>query len=85
MDTETMATPASFNACARSLVMPRPPVVTRAEAQQQGVIDDYGNPVKGNPTQEEVRAARRAKRQGGGQGPRQAKQAMKMIRRAGKL
>ncbi|UWR27810.1 hypothetical protein K3757_07705 [Sulfitobacter sp. S223] len=57
----------------------------RAEAQQQGAIDDYGNPVKGNPTQEEVRAARRAKRQGGGQGPRQAKQAMKMIRRAGKL
>ncbi|MEH6645604.1 hypothetical protein [Sulfitobacter sp.] len=57
----------------------------REQQPQQGAIDDYGNPVQKGPTQEEVRAARRAKRQGGGQGANQAKQAMKMVRRAGKL
>lgn len=53
--------------------------------QPQGEIDDYGNPVQNGPTQDEVRAARRAKRQGGGQGAQQTKQAMKMVRRIGKL
>lgn len=30
--------------------------------QPQGEIDDFGNPVKRGPTREEVRAARRARR-----------------------
>jgi hypothetical protein len=53
--------------------------------QPQGEIDDYGNPVQRGPSQQEVRAARRAKREGGGQAANQTKQAMKMARRAGKL
>jgi hypothetical protein len=35
--------------------------------QPQGQIDDYGNPVQRGPTKEEVRAARRAKRENSGQ------------------
>ncbi|WP_298857079.1 hypothetical protein [uncultured Sulfitobacter sp.] len=35
----------------------------RKEQQPQGDIDDYGNPVKRGPTQQEVRAARRARRE----------------------
>ena len=35
--------------------------------QPQGAIDDYGNPVKNGPTQQEVRAARRARRESTGQ------------------
>ncbi len=50
--------------------------------QPQGEIDDYGNPTGNGPSRDEVRAERREKRQSGGQ---QTKQAMKMIRRAGKL
>ena len=37
------------------------------QPQPQGDIDDYGNPIKRGPTQQEVRAARRAKRQNNGQ------------------
>jgi hypothetical protein len=55
------------------------------QQQPQGEIDDYGNPVQSGPTQQEVRAARRAKRQGGGQSGQQTKQAMKMARRATKF
>lgn len=36
-------------------------------SQRRGEIDDYGNPVKRGPTQQEVRAARRARRQNKGQ------------------
>ncbi len=39
----------------------------RQKPQRQGEIDDYGNPVKRGPTQQEVRAARRARRQNNGQ------------------
>lgn len=39
----------------------------RKQPQPQGEIDDYGNPVKRGPSQQEVRAARRAKRQNNGQ------------------
>lgn len=39
----------------------------RKQPQPQGEIDDYGNPIKRGPTQQEVRAARRAKRQNNGQ------------------
>ena len=35
----------------------------RKQPQPRGDIDDYGNPVRSGPTKEEVRAARRAKRQ----------------------
>jgi len=49
----------------------------------QPQLDDYGNQPDG-PTQQEVRAARRAKRQNK-QGTAQAKQAMKVARRVGKL
>ena len=37
------------------------------QPQPQGEIDDYGNPIKRSPSQQEVRAARRAKRQNNGQ------------------
>ncbi len=58
----------------------------RSNAKQpQGEIDDYGNPVQRGPSKQEVRAARRAKRQGGGQSAQQTKQAMKMVRRASKF
>ena len=56
-----------------------------AKQQPMGEIDDYGNPTQTGPSREEVRAARREKRQGGGQGAEQTKQAMKMIRRSSKL
>ena len=46
----------------------------------QGQIDDYGNPVERGAGQNT-----RPRGQQGGQGARQAKQAMKMARRAGKL
>jgi hypothetical protein len=49
--------------------------------QPQGEIDDFGNPVQ---SQSDVRAARRAQRQGGDKSAQQAEQAMKMLRRAGK-
>jgi hypothetical protein len=39
----------------------------RKQPQRQGEIDDYGNPIKRGPSQQEVRAARRAKRQNNGQ------------------
>ena len=39
----------------------------RKPQQPQGDIDDYGNPVRRGPSQQEVRAARRAKRQNNGQ------------------
>ena len=39
----------------------------RKQPQPQGEIDDYGNPIKRGPSQQEVRAARRAKRQNNGQ------------------
>lgn len=55
------------------------------QQQPQGEIDDYGNPVRKGTAQDEVRAARRARRQGGGQSATQTKQAMKMVRRIGKL
>jgi hypothetical protein len=52
--------------------------------QQQGEIDDFGNPVS---NRDDVRAARRAKRESAGKpgGARQAKQAMKMLRRTTKF
>ena len=39
----------------------------RKKQPAQGQIDDYGNPVQRGPTKEEVRAARRAKRQSNSQ------------------
>ena len=51
------------------------------QQQPQGDIDDYGNPVQNKPTQDEIRAARRARRQSGGQ----TKQAVKMVRRISKF
>ncbi|MCX7566102.1 hypothetical protein OS189_07090 [Sulfitobacter sp. F26169L] len=56
----------------------------RKQQQPQGEIDDFGNPVQSGPSQQEVRAARRARRQGG-QSAQQTKQAMKMLRRSGKF
>ncbi|KEJ89558.1 hypothetical protein [Sulfitobacter donghicola] len=57
----------------------------RSQPQPQGEIDDYGNPVQRGPSQQEVRAARRAKRQSNGQAAQQTKQAMKMARRVTKF
>ncbi|MDG1351788.1 MAG: hypothetical protein P8P70_01205 [Sulfitobacter sp.] len=57
----------------------------RRSTTPQGTIDDYGNPVEAGASRDEVRAARRQQRQGGGQGAQQTKQAMKMVRRATKF
>jgi hypothetical protein len=51
----------------------------------QDALDDFGTPVRSDTTQNEIRAARRSKPEGGGPGAQQAKQAMKMLRRSGKL
>ncbi len=50
----------------------------------QPQIDDYGNPVQSRTAQQEIRAERRARREGKQQ-TRQAKQAMKVTRRLNKF
>ncbi|KIN72851.1 hypothetical protein [Sulfitobacter guttiformis] len=40
----------------------------KQQQQPKGEIDDYGNPVQRGPSQQEVRAARRAKRESNNKG-----------------